>query len=56
LENNIPVPLGWKLLHGWRISAGGLAVPPIPPDGPAMEAYIERWRRALPPEQRNSPD
>jgi hypothetical protein len=55
-ENNILVPPGWKLSHGWRISAGGMVVPPIPLKWPTMNAYIERQRRALSPEQRNSPN
>jgi hypothetical protein len=46
-ENNIPMTPGWKLPHGWRISAGGLAVPPIPLEGTAMAAYIEHRHRAL---------
>jgi hypothetical protein len=27
-EDNILVPPGWKLHHGWRIFAGGMVVPP----------------------------
>jgi hypothetical protein len=49
-KNNILVPQGWK------ISIGGLVVPPIPPKGPVMNAYIKRRCRALPPEQRNDPN
>jgi hypothetical protein len=55
-ENNILMPLRWKLSHGWRITAGGMAEPPIPLEAPMMTAYIEHRSRALPLEQRNSLD
>jgi hypothetical protein len=55
-ENNILMPPRWKLPHGWRITAGGMAVPPIPLEAPTMTAYIKHRSRALPLEQRNNPD
>jgi hypothetical protein len=51
-EKNILVLPGWKLPHGWRISSGGLAVPPIQPEGPAMTGR----HRTLPSDQRNHLD
>jgi hypothetical protein len=37
------VPPDWRLPSGWKISAGGYAVPPIP-EGADLEEYIERRR------------
>jgi hypothetical protein len=48
-DNNILVLPAWQLPHGWHVSAGGYAVTPIPPEGPLLDDYIERRRKALLP-------
>jgi hypothetical protein len=55
-ENNILVPPGWHLTHGWNISAGGYTMPPNPAEEPSLDAYIEHRRKALPLEQRGHLD
>ena len=41
------------LPHGWHLNRGRVPVPPVPPEGPARDAEIERHRLLLPPHRRN---
>jgi hypothetical protein len=33
-RHHIPVPMEYRLPHGWQLSTGGYTVPLAPPDGP----------------------
>ena len=50
----LPVPPDTRLPFGWVISAGGLAVPPVPV-GLALQVLILQRRAALTEEQRGDP-
>ena len=40
----VPVPLSFKLPHGWHLSNAGYAVPQPPPSGPERRALIHERR------------
>jgi hypothetical protein len=50
-KNNIRVSPRWKLLHGWRISAGGLAVPPHSTGGVMAPVLIYRSPTSWEPQE-----
>ena len=50
----IPVPLEFKLPHGWHLSHAGYAVPP-PPNGAEMRSLIEERRARMSPAERRLP-
>jgi hypothetical protein len=48
------IPPDCRLLEGWKISAGGRAIPPLPV-GADLENVIHRRRNELSEEDRNNP-
>ncbi|KAK1663246.1 hypothetical protein QYE76_051405 [Lolium multiflorum] len=56
LTHRIPVPVHYKLPHGWHVSYGGFAVPPPPPPGPQTRALARERRAEMTPEERNLPE
>ena len=54
-ENNLLVPPGMRLPHGWNISRGGLAIPPLPNNDGEWRYAISERRRLLSPEQLAEP-
>ena len=53
-EAEYPVPSDMQVPKAWRISAGGVPVPP-PPTGAARRAEIARIRASLPQAAREGP-
>ena len=53
-EAEYPAPPDMRVPGAWRLSAGGIPVPPVP-EGAARRAEIARLRSSLPLEQRNEP-
>nr|BDI54548.1 receptor-like protein 12 [Triticum aestivum] len=53
-EVEYPAPPDMRVLGAWRLSAGGVPVPPVP-EGAAWWAEIARIRSSLTEEQRNEP-
>lgn len=52
----IPVPLQFKLPHGWHLSNAGYAVPSPPPPGPETRALIAERRAHMAPAERSLPE
>jgi hypothetical protein len=55
-EARLLVPPYWHLLAGWRVSATGYAIPPVPEDDADLVSYIRRLRASLTPWDRANPD
>ena len=53
-EADYPAPPDMRVLGSWKLSAGGVPVPPVP-EGAARRAEIARVRSSLTEEQRNEP-
>ena len=53
-EAEYPVPPDMRVLGAWRISPGGMPVPPVP-TGAARRAEIARIRSNLPRAEREGP-
>ena len=53
-EAEYSAPPDMRVPRTWRLSAGGVSVPPVP-DGVARRAEIARIRSSLTEEQRNEP-
>ena len=51
-EAEYPAPTDMRVPGAWRLSAGGVPVPPVP-EGAARRAEIARIRSSLTEEQRN---
>jgi hypothetical protein len=51
----IPMPVQFKLPHGWHISNAGFAVPPSPPAGPHVQALARERRNQMMPAKRKLP-
>jgi hypothetical protein len=50
-----PVPPGFRLPSGWKLSAGGLPVPPIPTGSNRQAAIYGHYWGTLTDEERNDP-
>ncbi|KAK1678753.1 hypothetical protein QYE76_039601 [Lolium multiflorum] len=55
-EARLLVPPYWHLPAGWRVSAAGYAIPPVPEKDEDLRGYIRRRRAALTPWDRANPD
>ena len=53
-EADYPAPPNMRVPDTWKLSVGGVPVPPVP-EGAAWRANIARIRSSLPEEQRNEP-
>ena len=52
----IPMPLHFKLPHGWHLSNAGYAVPPQPPPGAETRALIDERCAHMTPAERALPE
>jgi hypothetical protein len=50
-----PAPPDFRVPGGWRLSAGGIPIPPPPPMGAALDAAIDEILEGMSDEQRADP-